>query len=170
LASQVRADMATVIGSLNAGSRPVLALDIPSGLNADTGAVMGLAVRASVTVTFICVKQGLLTGEGRDHCGQLWFDDLDVPPEDYASVPASACRPSPALLTDWLPRRQRGGHKGRYGHVLVIGGDHGYGGAVIMAAQAAGRSGAGLVSVATRPEHCAPLLMRQPGMMVGESG
>src|SRR5690606_3921769 len=75
LASRVRADMATVIGSLNAGHRPVLSLDIPSGLNADTGAVMGLAVRASATITFICVKQGLLTGEGRDHCGQLWFDD-----------------------------------------------------------------------------------------------
>src|SRR5690606_20546417 len=69
-------------------------------------------------------------------------------------------------LAHWLPRRQRAGHKGRYGHVLVIGGDHGYGGAVIMAAQAAGRSGAGLVSVATRPAHCAPLLMRQPEAMV----
>lgn len=166
LASRVRADMATVIGCLNAGHRPVLSLDIPSGLNADTGAVMGLAVRASATITFICVKQGLLTGEGRDHCGQLWFDDLDVLPGDYTAVPVSCHRPSPALLSDWLPRRQRGGHKGRYGHVLVIGGDHGYGGAVIMAAQAAGRSGAGLVSVATRPEHCAPLLTRQPEMMV----
>ena len=165
LAQRVRPETAAVIEAINAAGRPVLALDIPSGLSADTGAAQGVVIRADATVTFLCVKQGLLTGSGPAHTGRLWFDDLGVEPEVYEAVPPASWRPSPAALGGWLPRRQRTGHKGRYGHVLVIGGDHGYGGAAIMAAQAAARTGAGLVSVATRVEHIAPLLARQPEVM-----
>lgn len=166
LAQRVRPETAAVIEAINAAGRPVLALDIPSGLSADTGAAQGAAIRADATVTFLCVKQGLLTGSGPEHTGRLWFDDLGVDPDVYEEIVPSGWRPAPSELARWLPRRRRTGHKGRYGHVLIIGGDHGYGGAAIMAAQAAARAGAGLVSVATRLEHVAPLLARQPEVMV----
>jgi len=141
----------------------VLALDIPSGLHADTGQAQGVAVKADVTVTFIGLKQGLFTGEGPEHCGTVVFDDLRMPPEVQASQ-----APSAGLLPAWtsgLPRRARGGHKGHYGHVLVVGGAPGFCGAARMAAEAAARVGAGLVSVATHPEHAGWLNAGRPELM-----
>ncbi|MBZ2190250.1 NAD(P)H-hydrate dehydratase [Alcanivorax sp. JB21] len=166
LSTPVREPVAGLIDALNASGKPSLALDLPSGLHADTGNPLGVAVRASATITFIGVKTGLLTGAGPDHCGALHFDDLDVPAAVYAAVPPAALCPRPALISEMLPRRLRAGHKGLYGHVLVIGGDQGYAGAAMMAAQAALRCGAGLVSVATRAEHVSGFLTRQPELMV----
>lgn len=165
LAGEVRADYAGLIGDANHSGLPVLSIDVPSGLNADTGASMGAVVRADVTVTFIGVKQGLLTGQGPGVAGQLVFDDLGVPAEVYAQVPSHCRRVSLDALRAGLPPRRRDAHKGHFGHVLVVGGDHGYAGAVIMAAQAAARCGAGLVSVATRSEHVPVVLARQPEVM-----
>jgi len=141
----------------------VLALDIPSGLHADTGVALGVAVKADVTVTFIGLKQGLFTGEGPEHCGEVVFDELLTPPAVQASQ-----TPSARLLPEWtsgLPRRARGGHKGHYGHVLVVGGAPGFCGAARMAAEAAARVGAGLVSVATHPDHAALLNGGRPELM-----
>ena len=162
----VREPMAGVIDAINASVRPVLSLDLPSGLHADTGRALGVAVRADATVTFIGVKRGLLTGEGRDLAGDLTFDNLGVPVSVYQRVPPAVLTPNPSWLTSLLPPRLRAGHKGLYGHVLVIGGDHGYAGAAMMAAQAALRTGAGRVSVATRAEHAGAFLTRQPELMV----
>lgn len=165
LAGEVRQDYALLIEAMNAAPAAILAIDVPSGLNADTGAPLGAAVRADATITFIGAKQGLLTGSGVDLCGQVYFAGLDVPAEVYAEVPAR-CRCWQATDLDGaLPRRQRDGHKGRYGHVLVIGGDEGFAGAVVMAAQAAARCGAGLVSVATRSANVPVVLARQPEIM-----
>ena len=158
-----REAFARAIEEVNAAEPPVLAIDIPSGLNADTGAAEGVVLQAEATVTFIGVKQGLLTGRGPGCAGRIYFDGLRVPASVYEQVPASCSRPDTAEAE--LPRRARDAHKGHFGHVLVMGGDHGFAGAAAMAAQAAARTGAGLVSVATRAEHCAPLLVRQPELM-----
>lgn len=159
--------VADVIGAINACGRPVLALDVPSGLDADTGAAPGAVVGADATVSFVVRKQGLYTGAGRDCCGELAFDDLGVPADAVATA-----GPPPAVLLDldalraaFAPPRRRGAHKGDFGHVLVLGGDHGYGGAVRLAGAAAARTGAGLTSVATRAAHVPALIAGQPELM-----
>lgn len=162
---EVSGDFRGVIDAVNDSGRPVLAVDIPSGLGADTGAVMGAAVRAAHTITFVGLKQGLFTGRGPACCGQLHFDDLGVPAAVYAGVSAAARRLSHELLQSLLPPRSRSAHKGDFGHVLVVGGDYGFAGAVRLAAEAAARTGAGLVSVATRPEHAFQLPAARPEIM-----
>ncbi len=162
---------AALINAINAQSAPVLALDLPSGLNADSGATPGVAVQADYTLSFIGLKKGLLTGRGPGLVGHLRVDDLGLPAVLFACVPAAAKVLKAEQLAHWLPRRARDANKGSFGHVLVVGGDEGYGGAVRLAAEAAARVGAGLVSVATRPAHVAPILTARPELMVrGVSG
>lgn len=153
------------VEAVNRSGLPVLAIDIPSGLHADTGRVLGAAVRAALTVTFMGLKQGLFTGQGPDHCGMILFHDLDVPRNLYARVPAAARRLDRETLGPLRLRRPRSAHKGRFGHVLVIGGEQGMSGAVRLAAEAAARVGAGLVSVATRAAHAAVLNLTRPELM-----
>lgn len=143
----------------------VLALDVPSGLDADRGGAPGDAVRADLTVTFIAAKPGLHTGAGPDHAGQVVLDDLDVPTATFDGVPAAAAALGAPPLREALPRRARTAHKGQMGHVLLVGGDEGMAGAILLAARAALRAGAGLVSVATRGAHAAALTAAQPELM-----
>lgn len=166
ISGRVRDSAAELIDKINRCDAPVLALDLPSGLNGDTGIVAGVAVKASITITFIGVKRGLLTGQGPAVTGRLFFDDLDVADAIFESLPSLVQRVDKRELLETLPARRADAHKGTFGHVLLIGGDHGYGGAIIMAAQAAIRCGAGLVTVATRNEHTLALLSRQPEVMV----
>ncbi|KEA64846.1 NAD(P)HX epimerase [Marinobacterium lacunae] len=165
LSGPVRGEIANVIGQINRCAVPVLSVDIPSGLCADTGAVLGSAVQADLTLTFIALKQGLLTHEGVDFVGELLFDGLLLPDEVFEDVPVSAFRTDSEDLRELLPERPRSAHKGRYGHLLIIGGDLGMGGAPLMAAQAALRSGAGLVTLATREEHRLAAITRAPEVM-----
>ena len=165
LQGEVRPAFAAAIAHINASGLPVLAMDIPSGLNGDTGAVQGAVVKAALTITFIGVKRGLLTGRGPAVCGEVVLSDLAIPAEIYVQEQAMAEQLQLIDLLELLPPRAADAHKGDFGHVLIIGGDHGYGGAVIMAAEAAARSGAGLVSVATRPEHVPAILTRCPEIM-----
>lgn len=166
LSGTVRPDYALAIDAINRSGLPVLAVDIPSGLCADTGSILGSAVKATATITFIGMKQGLLTGEAPACTGALFFAGLDVPAIVYRAVPPSATLVRQDHIKEWLPPRSRLAHKGNNGHLLIIGGDTGMGGAVAMAAEAAGRVGAGLVSVVTRPEHVASILARRPECMV----
>lgn len=157
-------DFAAAIAALNRSGKPVLALDLPSGVQADTGAELGEAVHADATISFIGLKAGLLTGRGPAFTGELFFSDLAVPASVYeGTVPVA--RRLVATDLEQLPARARDAHKGSHGHVLVVGGDHGMAGAVALTAEAALRSGAGLVSVATRPEHTAMLTTRRPELM-----
>jgi NAD(P)H-hydrate epimerase len=156
---------ADAIGSVNAASQPVLAIDIPSGLHADSGRVLGVAVEADLTLTFIGLKRGLLTGEGRAYCGAIHFDDLAVPARVYGYFDADCERIDARQTAHYLPRRARSAHKGAYGHVLVIGGERGYTGAARMAGEAAARVGAGLISLATRPENAATIGLGRPELM-----
>ncbi|MBB5322064.1 NAD(P)H-hydrate dehydratase [Marinobacter oulmenensis] len=162
-----RAPFDQVIQAVNQSQRPVLAVDVPSGLDATSGSAGGDVVRADLTVTFIGAKAGLYTGAGAGACGQVVFDALATQEQlaDFEAEPV-------ARLTDWsgcrskVPRRPLDAHKGRFGHVLVVAGDRGFGGAGLMTAEAAGRSGAGLVSLATRAEHVTAALARCPSVMV----
>lgn len=162
LQGEVRPAFADAIAQINASGLPVLAIDIPSGLNGDTGASSDVVVQATLTITFIGIKRGLLTGRGPAVCGEVLLSDLAIPAEVYEQENALTEQLHLIDLLELLPPRSADAHKGNFGHVLVIGGDHGYGGAVIMAAEAAARAGAGLVSVATRPEHIPAILTRCP--------
>lgn len=164
-----RDDYARLINAINSCARPVLAVDIPSGLDANTGNPLSVAIRAQLTVTFIAMKQGLLTGMARDHVGELRLAPLDVPQQIFAHSTApspTARRIDISTASRLLPERLPASHKGSHGHVLVLGGDLGFGGAVIMAAESAARAGAGLVSVITRSEHRLAAMSRRPELMV----
>lgn len=161
----VSGDYLQAIDWVNQQDCPVLSLDLPSGLNANTGAVMGTAVKADLTVTFVGMKQGLLTAEGPDHCGELFFSDLEIPAAVYDALPADIQRISFESINHGLGRRKAACHKGDFGHLMIIGGDRGMGGAVIMAAESAARCGAGLITVVTRPEHVPAVLARLPEVM-----
>ena len=150
---------------INQSASPVLAVDIPSGLNADNGAVMGEAVSADLTVTFIGMKQGLLTGRGPELTGKLIFNDLNVPEQVYQQFQPASSRLSEQQLSLLVQPRARDAHKGDYGHLLIIGGNHGMPGAVIMAAEAAINCGAGKVTVATRQDNLQALAVRRPEVM-----
>ncbi len=149
----VREPHAGLIRRINDSGLPVLALDVPSGLNADTGMPMGCAVRADATVSFIGQKRGLWTGRGPGLAGQRIFEVLDVPDSVYGGLKPDARLAGAGDIEALVPRREADTHKGQCGRVLVGGGDRGMPGSVILAARAALRAGAGLVTVATSPHH-----------------
>ena len=132
---------------INKALCPVLSLDVPSGLNATTGQVMGVAVVASATVSFMTAKIGLYTGAGPDHAGIVLNDDLGTPAIAYEHVPPVARGLTHRNVKHLLGARSRTGHKGNHGHALIIGGGFGYRGALLLAGEAAARSGAGLVTL-----------------------
>lgn len=152
---------ALAIAHINRLSLPVIAVDCPSGLDTDTGNTLGCAVKASATVTFIALKQGLFSGYAADYCGTLHYADLALPAAIFDQLTPSAYR----VIGTPLAKRARCAHKGHFGHVLIIGGDQGYAGAVRMAGEAALRIGAGLVSIATHPAHAPFLNLTRPELM-----
>lgn len=166
----VQGDYASAIEECNQSGLPILAIDIPSGLSGDSGRVMGTAIQATCTASFIGRKLGLMTAQGRHCCGKLYFSDLGIPALLDSQNKASSIQPCATQLDlqqliEQLEPRPTDAHKGRFGHALLIGGDHGYGGAIMLAAEACARMGAGLTSVATRPEHIQALNVRCPEVM-----
>ena len=128
---------------------PVVAVDLPSGLHADTGAVQGAAVRAALTVTFGLPKLGLYVGSGIDHAGLVRIVDIGIPSAYADAIDAPVFLLTPDHVTRLLPGRSVASHKGTFGHAGIIAGSPGKTGAAAMTAMAALRSGAGLVTVAT---------------------
>ena len=161
----LRAPFPAAILRMNQSGRPILALDVPSGLSADTGAAAQTTVQADTTITFIGKKLGLVTGAGPQHVGQLKLATLALPNSLLDTMPVTARALQLAAMQAYLPPRARNAHKGDFGHVLIVGGSQGFGGAVMLSAAAALRAGAGLVSVATSPTHVMPLLARMPEVM-----
>ena len=166
LQREVEGDWAAAIAAVNASGVPVLALDIPSGLAADTGRVLGTAIRAALTVTFIGRKLGLYTGQAADHVGEVVFAGLELPADLAVDMPPRAWLAGYDYAMARLAPRSRSAHKGAFGHVLIVGGRPGMGGAARLAGEAAARVGAGLVSVATDPGHVAAVLAARPELMV----
>ena len=152
---------------VNRANLPVLSVDLPSGLDADTGAAADEAVRADATLSFIGAKLGLHTGKGPALRGELIHAGLGVSPAVLAQVPGC---PLLEFNAEDLPALPLDVHKHRMGHLLVAGGDLGMGGAPLLAAEAALRSGTGLVWVLTRPQHHAAMLARRPELMLGDGG
>ena len=169
LTGPVRPALLQAIATINALDAPVVAVDIPSGLCPDTGVVQGAAVRATLTVCCIALKQGLLTAQGPDHTGELVVDDLALPPALWRGAVGSApavCRVDIHSEAGQIKARPLNAHKGQAGQVLLIGGDTGMGGAALLAAEAAGRAGAGIVRLLTRQAHVSAVLARRPEIMV----
>lgn len=149
------------IEQANARRVPVLALDVPSGLDADSGVAFTPCMRADATVTFVAFKRGMFTADAADVCGAVQLDALDLPAEVFAGTAPDAFLMDPASL----PPRRANSHKGSYGHVLALGGDTGTGGAIRLCSEAALRAGAGLVSVGTRAAHISALNSARPELM-----
>ena len=167
LHSAPRDPVATLIARANAHSAPVVALDIPSGLMAQTGTTPGAVIQAAHTVAFIALKPGLLTGKARDVTGTMHHNALGL--ESWlAGQETHVSRVDASLLAQWLPPRRPTSHKGDHGRLVIIGGDHGTAGAIRMTGEAALRCGAGLVRVLTRIENSAPIITARPELMVHE--
>ncbi len=166
LGRPVAGDFAAAISRINRSTVPVVSVDMPSGISADTGSRMGTAVHATLTVTFIALKLGLFTGDGPDYTGAIEFDDLEL-----ADLNTTNAVPTATVFTEndvagILQPRARTAHKGDNGHVLICGGSPGYVGAVQLAGAAAARAGAGLVSIATHPALAQVANSSRPELMV----
>jgi Uncharacterized conserved protein len=167
LQSAPRENIARLIELANLHSAPIFALDIPSGLNAQTGTTPGAVIHAAHTLTFIALKPGLLTGKARDVVGRLHHHALGL--ERWLEAQTSEIsRADASQLTAWFPPRRPTSHKGDHGKLVIIGGDHGTAGAIRMTGEAALRAGAGLVRVLTRIENVAPIITARPELMVHE--
>jgi len=157
-------EFAALVQIINRIEAPVLALDVPSGLDADTGRVLGCAVQAEHTATFIALKPGLLTLDGPDCCGKIHLCPLDI---DAATLcPPHGAVIGNSVIKDMLPPRRINSHKGDYGNVGVIGGAHGMTGAALLAARAALQLGAGRIYVGLLDGNALPYDPAQPELML----
>jgi hydroxyethylthiazole kinase-like uncharacterized protein yjeF len=158
-----------IIDWMNGSGLSIVSVDVPSGLNCDTGHVAEVAICASMTVCLVALKQGLFTGNGPEQAGEIVFHDLGMP-EALKTNPVARSTASTRIdinyVSSMLKPRRLDAHKGDCGNVLVLGGDVGYGGAALMAAEAAARMGAGTVSLVTRSPHVTASLARRPEIMV----
>ena len=160
--SPMRRGYQSVITRVNASEAAVVAVDIPSGLDPDTGLVGEACMRATLTVTFLVDKLGLHQGAGPKVAGEQVLASLGVPDElltDFSPEAVNVLSAAP------LPKRAASVHKGNFGHLLVVAGNLGYGGACVLATEAALKSGVGLLSVVSREEHRTGLMVRCPEAM-----
>ena len=165
LQREVEGDFAACVWAMNDHVAPTLALDIPTGLHGDTGMPSGAVVRADTTITFVGLKAGLFLGRGPDLTGYLLFAGLDIPERCRDPQQAVMRRIRQRSVWSSLPPRRRNAHKGDYGHVVVVGGGAGMPGAVRLCGEAALRTGAGRVTVATHPDHAAEIVASCPELM-----
>jgi hydroxyethylthiazole kinase-like uncharacterized protein yjeF len=164
LARDVDAAMGEVIGRINASGAPVLAIDVPSGLDAETGRVRGCAVRATHTITFIARKPGLHTHDGLDHCGSVECDDLGLRGEVMARARGHLLALSQAR--GWLAPRALNSHKGDFGSLGIVGGNRGMVGAALLAGRAALYGGAGKVFVGLLSSEAPAVDPAHPELMI----
>ncbi len=165
LHGEVREQMLRVIRDINTAGRPVLALDVPSGLDSDTGMPLGDAVRADCTIAFVGLKTGLFVGDGPQFAGTVFFDDLGLGASVGNPPPARIERIAETEIERALPRRGRSAHKGDFGRVLIVGGGVGMPGAARLAGEACLRVGAGLVTVAVVPQNVAAVSAGRPELI-----
>ncbi len=146
----VEGKLAETIGAMNDAHVPIVSVDVPSGLDADTGKVDGACVKATLTVTFALPKIGLMVYPGAEHVGELIVADIGMPREVMAANDVLVSATEASDVARWLPARVNGrdSNKGKFGHVSVFAGSAGFAGAPTLSAEAAARTGAGLVTLA----------------------
>ncbi|KJY72120.1 bifunctional ADP-dependent NAD(P)H-hydrate dehydratase/NAD(P)H-hydrate epimerase [Vibrio nigripulchritudo] len=166
LSGNVRRQYAEVIERVNLHPAPVVAVDVPSGLCADSGFPLGTAIEAEFTVTFIGMKKGLVTGRAKNFTGTLSCDSLGTSEYFKQNVSTPYQMIGSRILDDALPKRKPNSHKGNFGKVLLVGGAHGMGGAITLAASACARTGAGLTKVITYKDNAPSLLATHPEIMI----
>jgi NAD(P)H-hydrate epimerase len=169
LKGEVRDPYTTAIKVINGLHLPVVAIDIPSGIDSDTGEVLGVCIRADITVTLAQPKIGLLKPAAADFVGSIEVADIGIPRELVEAVSTDVELLTAQDIKPLLPSRRRSANKGDFGHLLVIAGSEGYTGAPVMVAHAAARAGAGLVTLAVPRDiypivaaQCPPEVMPQP--------
>jgi len=165
LRGAAREEIARVIRDINGAGRPVFAVDVPSGLDSDTGVPLGDTVRADCTVTFVGLKTGLFIGDGPEFAGTVFFDDLEIDSGEAGAPPPRIERILESAIQQALPRRARSSHKGDFGRVLIVGGGVGMPGAVRLAGEACMRVGAGLVTVAVAPVNVPAISAGRPELI-----
>lgn len=163
--SPLSGEFLAVIAAVNCAGVPILALDLPSGLDGDRGLALGDAVRADTTISFVAPKTGLFLGDGPEFAGRVLCDDLDVTAPAGAANEPIVERIDESDIASALPRRARAAHKGDFGRVLIVAGGPGMGGAARLAAEAGLRCGAGLVTVATAPDNVAAIVAGRPELI-----
>ena len=157
--------LADLVNSINNSKVPVLSCDVPTGLNSDTGSVMGCCVKANITTTFIALKAGMFTADGKEFCGLVKFSDLQADSSAYLQSKPVAKLISSSSLEKIIRPRLESAHKGTTGYAAIIGGSPGMVGAVLMAGKAAYRIGAGRVKVLTHLEHSSALALSCPELL-----
>jgi hydroxyethylthiazole kinase-like uncharacterized protein yjeF len=160
LSTPLKGLYAQTVETINASGRPVVAIDVPTGIDADTGAVRGAAVNADLTVTMALLKRGLVLFPGARHAGTVRIADIGIPSEVIEKEKISVRLLNKGSLLGMLERRAPDAHKGDFGHLLVVAGSPGKAGAAAMAARSALRTGTGLVSVGT-PSGLVPIIQQQ---------
>lgn len=154
-----------LIEQINSNQLPVFSLDIASGLNANTGQPMPVAIKAHNTMTFVALKPGLVTAQGKTHCGEVVIDDLQIG-EAFSKYATSIARLVTFEQLPKLPARDPYSHKASHGRLLCIGGNLGMPGAIRLCAEAALRTGAGLVKVLCHPDNHNLVLQNRPELML----
>ena len=166
LSGALRPEFQRIFVKINQSHKAVLSVDIPSGMNADSGAISDVAVKADATVSFVGLKQGLFTGCAAEYCGQVYFSGLGITEQFTALTKTNVARVSYSDFKQLTHKRSRISHKGFFGKTLVIGGNIGMPGAVRLSAEAALRTGSGLVKVLTRPENQLAVISGRPELML----
>ncbi|MEM5499039.1 NAD(P)H-hydrate dehydratase [Paraglaciecola mesophila] len=161
----VRGDALDLVHAINASSIPVLSIDVPSGLNSDTGAPLGACINADCTVTVVAQKAGLLTGQGKSYCGKLIYDDLDIADAFNAIATPHAYLVNYAHLPT-LNKREANAHKGHFGRLLTLGANTGMPGSLRLTSEAALRTGAALVRAYCHSDSRLPISMGRPELML----
>ena len=165
----IRAEFADVIAKVNRSKKPIVSVDVPSGLDANTGASLGECIQASATVTFVGIKLGLTTGAGKQSCGKLIFEDLGIG-NVFANIARSDASALDLKHFKGLAPRPMHSHKGSYGRLLCIGGNKGMSGAIRLSAEAALRTGTGLVKVFAHQDSVLQICNGRPELMVSSTG
>ena len=165
VSGRVRPEIQNIISKINHSPIPKVSIDVPSGLCSDTGSKLGEAIKSDHTVTFIGVKQGLLTGHARNYVGQLCFAGLGIEDDFQRRYPSNVFLLSKAELLNYLPRRESIAHKGANGRLLCLGGNSGYSGAINLCSKAAARTGTGLTKVLCHKDSSVSLQVSCPEVM-----
>lgn len=165
----IEGEFSKAIDWINTQKTKVVSVDIPSGLDANTGSIKGCAICADITITVICYKAGLITNNGKDYCGQLFLEDLGMPEQALLKVHSPIKLLDKSILKQPLFNHKHNSHKGLFGQALVIGGYDGMLGALILAGKSALRSGCGTVEVVSNSEHAVMISIHCPELITANS-